>query len=74
MYVDGDFLLLRYMCHREAFRKNINEKCIICKTEDKEIENVTNNCIKFKKVRKKIIKKLNNLDINTKKQNIIGNN
>ena len=23
-YVDGDFLLLRYMCHRGAFRKDIN--------------------------------------------------
>ena len=24
-YVDEYFLLLRYMCHREAFRKDINE-------------------------------------------------
>ena len=26
-YIDGDFLLLRYMCHRGAFKNDINEKC-----------------------------------------------
>ena len=29
-YVDGDFLLLKFMCHRGAFRKDINEKCLLC--------------------------------------------
>ncbi len=56
-YVDRDFLLLKYMCHREAFRKDFNEKCVFCKTEDNGIEHVTNNCIKFKKAREEIIKK-----------------
>ena len=29
-YVDGDFYLLRLMCHRGAFREDINEKCLLC--------------------------------------------
>ena len=29
-YIDGDFLLLRFMCHRGAFREDINKKCILC--------------------------------------------
>ena len=70
-YVDGDFLLLRYMCHRGAFREDINEKCLFCKTEDNGIEHVTNNCIKFKKAREEIIKKLNKLDTNTKNKTLL---
>ena len=69
MYVDGDFLLLRYMCH--AFRKDINEKSVFCKAEDKGIEHITNNCIKFKKAREEIIKKLNYLDANTKNKTLL---
>ena len=41
------------MCHRGAFREDINKKCVLCKTEDNGIEHVTNNCIKFKKERKR---------------------
>ena len=59
------------MCHRGAFRKDINEKCVLCKTEDNEIEHVTNNCIKFKKAREEIIKKLNILDTNTKNKTLL---
>ena len=70
-YVDGDFLLLRYMCHRGAFREDINEKCLFCKTEDNGIEHVTNNCIKFKKVREEIIKKLNKLDAEIKNKTLL---
>ena len=29
------------MCHRGAFRKDIIEKCVFCKTEDIGIEHVT---------------------------------
>ena len=58
-----DFLLLRYMCHRGAFRKDIFEKCMFCKTEDNGIEHVTNNCIKLKKERKEIITEINKLDV-----------
>ena len=50
------------MCHRGAFRNDIFEKCVLCKTED----NATNNCIKLKKEREEIINKLNNLDVNIK--------
>ena len=49
-YVDGDFLLLRYMCHRG------NEKSVFCETEDNGIEHITNNCIKLKKAREEIKK------------------
>ena len=59
------------MCHRGAFRKDINEKCVFCKTEDNGIEHVTNNCIKFKKAREEIIKKLNNLDANIKNNTLL---
>ena len=55
------------MCQRGVFRKDINEKCVFCKTEDNGIEHITNNCIKFKKAREEIIKKLNNLYANKKK-------
>ena len=70
-YVDRDFLLLKYMCHREAFRKDFNEKCVFCKTEDNGIEHITNNCIKFKNEREEIINKLNNLDNNTKNKTLL---
>ena len=66
MVCKGDFLLLRYLCHTEYFRKDIIEKCVFCKTEDIGIEHVTNNCIKFKKVREVLIDKPNKLDANTK--------
>ena len=55
LYVDGDSLILKYMSHRGAFRKDINEKCVFCETEDNGIEHITNICIKFKKARKEII-------------------
>ena len=39
--------------------------CIL-QTEDNGIEYVTNNCIKFKKVREELIEKFNKLDTNTR--------
>ena len=63
----GNFLLLRYKYHRGTFREDIFEKSIFCTTEDNGIKHVTNNCIKFKKVRDELIDKLNKLDANTKK-------
>ena len=27
-YVDSDFILLKFMCHRGSFREDINKKCI----------------------------------------------
>ena len=60
-----------FFCHRGAFREDINEKCLFCKTEDNGIEHVTNNCIRFKKAREEIIKKLNKLDNNTKNKTLL---
>ena len=51
------------MCHIGDFRKDINEKCVLCKTEDNGLEHATNNCIKLKKEREGIINKLNNLEL-----------
>ena len=59
------------MCHRGAFREDIIKKCVFCKTEDNGIEYVTNNCIKFKKVREELIDKLNKLDANTKNKTLL---
>jgi len=59
------------MCHRGAFREDIIKKCVFCKTEDNGIEHVTNNCIKFKKVREELIDKLNKLDANTKNKTLL---
>ena len=59
------------MCHRGAFREDITKKCVFCKTEDNGIEHVTNNCIKFKKVREELIDKLNKLDANTKNKTLL---
>ena len=33
-YVYGDHLLLRFILGRGAFRKDINDKCILCKNSD----------------------------------------
>ena len=68
-YVDGDFLLLRY--HRGAFREDIIEKCVFCKTEDNGIEHVTNNCVDFKKIREELIDKFNKLEANTKNKELL---
>ena len=59
------------MCHRGAFRNDIFEKCVLCKTEDNGLEHATNNCIKLKKEREEIINKLNNLDANTKNKTLL---
>ena len=59
------------MCHRRDFREDIIEKSVFYKAEDNEIEYVTNNCIKFKKVREELIDKLNKLDDNTKNKTLL---
>jgi len=70
-YVDGDFLLLRFMCHRGAFREDINEKCLLCKTEDNGIEHVINNCKKLEKERNELVTELNKLDAETKNKTLL---
>ena len=59
------------MNYRGDLRNDIIEKCVFCKTEDNGIEHVTNNCIKFKKVREELIDKLNKLDANTKNKTLL---
>ena len=70
-YIDGDFLLLRFMCHRGAFREDINKKCLLCEKEDNGIEHVINNCKKLKKERNELITELNKLDIETKNKTLL---
>ena len=70
-YVDGDFLLLKFMCHRGAFREDINEKCLLCEKEDNGIEHVINNCNKLKKERNELITELNKLDAETKNKTLL---
>ena len=42
-YVDSDFLLLKFMCHRGCFRDDIYlKKCILCKKENNSIKNEIN--------------------------------
>ena len=57
-YVDSDFLLLKFMCHRGSFREDICEKCILCKDANDEIEHVVNECEYLKEERKELITKL----------------
>ena len=59
------------MCHRGAFREDINEKCLLCKTEKNGIKHVMNDCIKLKKEREELIKNLNKLDDNTKNKTLL---
>ena len=35
---DGDFLLLKFICHRGCFRDDIFKKCVLCKKEDNNIK------------------------------------
>ena len=61
-YVDGDFLLLRFMCHRGAFRKDINKKCVFCKNKDNGMKHVINECTKLKNERENLLKELNRIN------------
>ena len=59
------------MCHRGAFRKDINEKCLLCEKEDNGIKDVINNCKKFKKERNELITELNKLEVETKNKTLL---
>ena len=56
-YVDSDFLLLKFMCHRGSFREDINKKCILCKKADNGLKHVVNECECLKEERKELINK-----------------
>ena len=41
-YVDSNFLLFKFIYHRQCFREDIFEKCISCKKENNDIKHVIN--------------------------------
>ena len=57
-YVDSDFLLLKFMCHRGSFREDIYKKCILCKDANNGIIHVVNECECLKEERKELLTKL----------------
>ena len=57
-YVDSDFLLLKFMCHRGSFREDIYEKCILCKDANNGFIHVVNECKCLEEERKELINKL----------------
>ena len=59
------------MCHRGAFREDINKKCLLCEKEDNGIEHVINNCKKLSKERNELITELNKLDAETKNKTLL---
>ena len=70
-YVDGDFLLLRFMCHRGCFREDIYKKCVLCKKEDNNIKHVINECEIMKELREKLKNELEELDRKTNNLNLL---
>ena len=70
-YVDGDHLLLRFILGRGAFRKDINDICILCNEADNSQEHVINDCAKTEKLRTKLTKELNDLDATTKNKTLL---
>ena len=54
-YVDSDFLLIKFMCHRGCFREDIFQKYILCKKENNAIKHVINECIELIELRYKLI-------------------
>jgi hypothetical protein len=70
-YVDGDHLLLRFILGRGAFRKDINDICILCKDADNSQEHVINECAKTEKLRTKLTKELNDLDTANKDKTLL---
>ena len=61
-YVDSDFILLKFMCHRGSFREDINKKCILCKNANNGIKHVINECEKLKTERNILLGGLNEIN------------
>ena len=64
--------LLRFILGRCAFRKDINDKCILCKDSDNTQENVINDCAKTEKLRAKLKNELNELVLATKNKTLLN--
>ena len=56
---------------RGAFRKDINNKCILCKNNDNSQEDVINDCAKTEKLRTKLTKEFNDLDTRNKNKKLL---
>ena len=56
---------------RGAFRKDIKDRCILCKDSDNSQEHVINDCAKTEKLRAKLKKELNDLEPVTKNNTIL---
>ena len=69
-YVNSDFILLKFMCHRGSFREDINKKCILCKNADNGIKHVINECEKLKIERNILLGELNEIN-NTKYEELL---
>ena len=61
-YVNSDFILLKFMCHRGSFRDDIYKKCILCKDADNGLIHVVNECAKLANERKQLLKDLNSIN------------
>ena len=59
------------MCHRGAFREDINKKCLLCEKDNNGIEHVINECEKLEKERKNLIVELNKLDDKIKNKTLL---
>ena len=59
------------MCHRGAFREDINKKCVLCKFVDNGMKHVINECTNLKNERENLLKELNT--INKRKDNELLN-
>ena len=70
-YVDGDFLLLRFMCNRGTFREGINKICLLCEKDNNGIEQIINKYEKLEKERNKLIVELNKLDDKIKNKTLL---
>ena len=62
---------LRFILCRDAFRKDINNKFILCKNIDNSQDFVINDCAKTEKLGTKPLKKLNDIDNTTKVKTLL---
>ena len=70
-YVDSDFLLLKFMCHRGSFREDIYKKCVLCQKKENNIKHVVNECEIMKELRDKLKNVLEGLDRKTINLNLL---
>ena len=56
LYVNSDYLILRFILGRGSFHNDINDKCILCKNSDNSQEHVVNEYAKTEKLWTKLAK------------------